>query len=86
MNDIYCIYVDGKARGLDYNPMYKFNNIEDFITRVKFNDNVPAPDEVVKEVWRMDNLIIRDMSFKDAAEQIRKCFSPEDDDKWDVEF
>lgn len=87
MNDIYCIYIDGKARGLDYNPMYKFNSLEDFLHRVQFNEDVPGPDEIVVEAWRTDNLIIKGMKFKDAAKQIKDCFDIENsEDAWDTEY
>lgn len=74
MNDVYQIYIEGKPRGLDYNPMYKFNSIQELVERVESNDNVPAGNELVIEGWRMDNLIILGKTFADAYKELKTLF------------
>lgn len=71
MNDIITVYIRGDTRNLDYNPMYKFKNIDEFMYRVETKTNVPDETETVTEGYRGDNLISVKETFKLFVEKLR---------------
>lgn len=71
MNDIITVYIRGDTRNLDYNPMYKFKNIDEFMYRVETKTNVPDETETVTEGYRGDNLISVNETFKLFVEKLR---------------
>ena len=44
--------------GLGYNPMYKFNSVEELRTAVQFKKDVPNETDIIAETWIDDNMII----------------------------
>lgn len=65
-------------QGLDYNPCFKFRSIEELISRVKNNDNVPPVDSFVTEARRDDNIIALNESWKEVLDKIILIFGYED--------
>lgn len=70
MNETLAVYIEGKPRGLNYNPMYKFESINELIDRVNSGDNVPDKAEVVVEAYRFDNLVCLGATFGEFVENM----------------
>lgn len=75
----YKMYIYGKPRNKDYNPMYKFLSFHELEDRVANNDNVPMMNEIVVEAYRDDNLINRGNTFSDTYNNIKLIESMNED-------
>lgn len=70
MNKVICMYI----KGTDYNPMKKWNSIEEFKLALEMNDNIPANDTIIAETWIDDNLVNTNSTFKQVVEQLKLVF------------
>ena len=74
--DTIRVWIKDEKKG--YNPMYKFDSIEELIKRVKNNDNVPPVDSFVTEARRDDNIIALNKSWHEVLDMIILLFGYED--------
>lgn len=67
MNKIIVMYI----KGTTYNPMKKWNSVEDFQKALDTNDNIPNENDIVVEAYIDDNLIDRGNTFKVTLEKLK---------------
>lgn len=56
--------------GLGYNPMYKFNSVEELRTAVQFKKDIPNENDMIAETWIDDNMISKNETLKEVLEKL----------------
>jgi hypothetical protein len=67
MNKIIKLYV----QGTDYNPLFKWNSVEEFIEAVNTNTRVPKPNDIIVEAYIDDNLVDIGNTFEVTLEKLK---------------
>lgn len=57
--------------GLGYNPMYKFNSVEELRTAVQFKKDIPNENDMIAETWIDDNMISKNELMVEVLEKLR---------------
>lgn len=69
MNKYITFYVkDDGTKG--YNPMIKFNSVEEFKDALRNNRGIPKEDDIIVEAWIDDNMVDRGNTFKDTLNKL----------------
>lgn len=67
MNKLIVIYIKGEI----YNPMFKWNSVEEFIDAITTNTKVPNKTDIVVEAYIDDNLIDMGNTFECTLNKIK---------------
>ncbi|MBO5387079.1 MAG: hypothetical protein J6A59_02940 [Lachnospiraceae bacterium] len=73
MNKVITIFIKGET----YNPMYKWNSVEEFNEALKSNTNIPAQNSIVVEAYVDDNFIDAGNTFDITVQKLKLIFGLE---------
>jgi hypothetical protein len=67
MNKIIKLYV----QGTEYNPLFKWNSVEEFIEAVNTRTGIPKLDDIIVEAYIDDNLVDLGNTFEVTLEKLK---------------